>query len=177
MLANFYIALGSNLGNRRANLAHAVQLLKEQIEVLQRSSIYETEAAYVEDQPAFLNMVLLGAASADDLPPFELLRFGNEVERRMGRERLVRYGPRLIDVDILTYDERQINEPNLIIPHPRIAERDFVLAPLKEIAPTLVLPGQTLTVAKLAQRLPGIGKVLRVETSLNDALDESSSTQ
>lgn len=167
MLAEFYIALGTNLGQRRANLARAVHLLKARIDVLQMSSIYETEAAYVEDQPAFLNMVLRGTAPAADLPPHALLKFGNTVERQMGRERLVRYGPRLIDVDILTYDALQINEPDLVLPHPRIAERDFVLAPLMEIAPTLILPGQTLTVAELAQRLPGIGKVLRVEGSLD----------
>jgi len=171
MLAKFYIGLGTNLGQRRANLAHVVQLLKTRINVLQLSSIYETEAAYVEDQPAFLNMVLLGAAPAKDLSPRDLLKFGNEVEREMGRERLVRYGPRLIDVDILTYDDLEINEPDLVIPHPRLVERDFVLAPLMEIAPVLILPGQTLTVAELAQRLPGIGKVLRVESSLGESLD------
>ena len=165
-----YIALGTNLGDRHANLVNAVQRLSERIAVRERSSVYETEAAYVEAQPSFLNMVLRGEIDSATLSPRDLLRFVNEVERRMGRERLVRYGPRLIDIDILMYGSQQVMEPDLIIPHPRIVERDFVLAPLAEIAPTLVLPGQTQTVAELAQRLPGIGKVLRSELSLQDSL-------
>ena len=177
MPATFYIALGTNLGDRHANLIRAVQLLTERVDVLRRSSIYETEAAYVEDQPAFLNMVLYGRARTDPMSPHQLLQFGNEIERRMGRERLLRYGPRLIDVDILTYDKLQIQEPDLIIPHPRIAERDFVLVPLMEIAPNLVLPGQTVSVAALAQRLPGTGKIIRVESATpnSDTADNDAS--
>lgn len=159
-----YIALGTNLGDRRLNLSRAIALLQERIDVQQRSSVYETEAAYVENQPAFLNMVVRGVIDAAQLTPRDVLRFVNEVERRMGRERLVRYGPRLIDVDILMYGDQQVIEPDLIIPHPRIVERDFVLAPLREIAPDLILPGQSQTVAELAAALPGIGKVLRVDT-------------
>ena len=115
-----------------------------------------------------LNIVLRGEIDSDTLSPRDLLRFVNEVERRMGRERLVRYGPRLIDIDILMYGSQQVMEPDLIIPHPRIIERDFVLAPLLEIAPDLILPGQQLTIAELARRLPGIGKVLRIDAPLND---------
>lgn len=163
-----YIALGTNLGDRHANLVNAVQRLRERIAVRERSSVYETEAAYVEAQPSFLNIVLRGEIDSDTLSPRDLLRFVNEVERRMGRERLVRYGPRLIDIDILMYGSQQVMEPDLIIPHPRIIERDFVLAPLREIAPDLLLPGQQLTVAELARRLPGIGKVLRIDTPLDD---------
>ncbi len=159
-----YIGLGTNLGDRRAHLAQAIALLRQRIDVLQRSSVYETEAAYVENQPAFLNMVLRGAVESTKIDPRDLLRFVNDVERRMGRERLVRYGPRLIDIDILMYGHDQVMEPDLIIPHPRIIERDFVLVPLCEIAPDLVLPGQQRTIAELAQASPGIGKVLRVDT-------------
>ena len=163
-----YIALGTNLGDRHANLVNAVQRLSERISVRERSSVYETEAAYVEAQPSFLNMVLRGEIDSATLSPRDLLRFVNEVERRMGRERLVRYGPRLIDIDILMYGSQQVMEPDLIIPHPRIIERDFVLTPLLEIAPDLILPGQQLTVAELARRLPGIGKVLRIDAPLDD---------
>ncbi len=158
-----YFALGTNLGDRRTNLRQAIALLRERIDVRQMSSVYETEAAYVENQPAFLNMVLRGVVESAKIDPRALLRFVNDVERRMGRERLVRYGPRLIDIDILMYGHDQVMEPDLIIPHPRIIERDFVLAPLREIAPDLVLPGQKQTVAELAHALPGIGKVLRVD--------------
>ena len=167
-LVTVYIALGTNLGDRHAHLVNAIQLLRARMQVQQLSSVYETEPAYVEDQPAFLNMVLRCALDPDELAPRALLHFVNEVERQLGRERLIRYGPRVIDVDILTYGEQHIIEPDLIIPHPRIVERDFVLAPLSEIAPSLVLPGQSLTVAQLAQQLPGIGKVLRRDIDLRD---------
>jgi 2-amino-4-hydroxy-6-hydroxymethyldihydropteridine diphosphokinase len=158
-----YIALGTNLGDRRASLMQAITLLRERVQIDQLSSIYETEAAYVTDQPSFLNMVLCGTVDSATLSPRELLRFGNDVERRMGRERLARYGPRVIDVDILSYGDQQILEADLVIPHPRIAERDFVLVPLREIAADLILPGQALTVAELAEKLPGIGKIIRID--------------
>jgi len=162
MLTQFYIALGTNLGDRRANLSQAIALLAERITIMQTSSIYETAAAYVEDQPVFLNMVLLGAAQSEIMPPRALLQLAQSIEQRMHRQRLVRYGPRIIDVDVLTYGDVHIIEPDLIIPHPRIAERDFVLVPWMEIAPDYIYPGQTLTVAQLAQRSPGVGKVLNV---------------
>ncbi len=157
------IALGTNLGDRRANLLRAIELLRERAQITQMSSLYETEAAYVTDQPEFLNMALAATIDEQAMSPRDLLRFVNDIERRMGRERLVRYGPRVIDVDILSYGDRLVMEEDLIIPHPRIAERDFVLAPLQEIAPDLVLPGQARTVSELASSLPGIGKVMRVE--------------
>lgn len=158
-----HIALGTNLGDRRANLLRAIELLRTRMQITRLSSLYETEAAYVTDQPEFLNMALGAQIDDQAMPPRDLLRFVNEIERRMGRERLVRYGPRVIDVDILSYGDRLVMEEDLIIPHPRIVERDFVLAPLQEIAPDLVLPGQTKSVSELARALPGIGKVMRVE--------------
>lgn len=157
------VALGTNLGDRRANLLRAVALLREKTQITRLSSLYETEAAYVTDQPEFMNMALAAVIDEQTLSPRDLLRFVNDIERRMGRERLVRYGPRVIDVDILSYGDRLVMEEDLIIPHPRIAERDFVLAPLQEIAPDVVLPGQTQSVSALAKALPGIGKVMRVE--------------
>lgn len=106
-------------------------------------------------------MVLLGTAQSDIMPP-RGTRLLQSIEQRMHRQRLVRYGPRIIDVDVLTYGDQQIIEPDLLIPHPRIAERDFVLVPWMEITPDYIYPGQSLTVAQLAQRSPGIGKVLNV---------------
>jgi GTP cyclohydrolase-4 len=150
-----YIALGTNLGDRRANLLDAISQLRQKVVVEQVSSVYETEPAYVTDQPRFYNMVLRGHTP---LEPDELLRFLKSVERRMGRERKLRYGPRPIDLDILAYADLQLETPDLTIPHPRIAERAFVLAPYAEIAPDLILPDQQHRIAELWQQLKGGGE-------------------
>lgn len=156
-----YIALGSNLGDRRANLIDAISQLRQKVVVEQLSSVYETEPAYVTDQPSFYNMVLQGSTQ---LAPDELLRFLKTIEWRMGRERVLRYGPRPIDLDILAHGTLQLDTPDLTIPHPRIAERAFVLAPFAEIAPDLILPGQQRSVAELFQQLDGSGqgKIMQV---------------
>jgi 2-amino-4-hydroxy-6-hydroxymethyldihydropteridine diphosphokinase len=154
-----YLALGSNLGDRRANLLAAIDQLKQQVTVEQVSSIYETEPAYITDQPRFYNMVLRGSTH---LAPDELLHFVKSIEQRMGREHGQRYGPRTIDIDILAYGILQLVQPGLIIPHPGITERAFVLTPLAEIAPDLVLPGQHASVATLAQRAGSEGQVVRM---------------
>jgi GTP cyclohydrolase-4 len=159
-----YIALGSNLGDRRSNLIDAISQLRQKVKVEQLSSVYETEPAYVTDQPRFLNMVLRGSTA---LSPQPLLHFLKTLERRLGRQPTARYGPRPIDLDILVYGEQRIDEPDLTIPHPRLTEREFVLKPLAEIAPDLVLPGQSDTVAALAGKLDGTGRVVRVERALS----------
>jgi GTP cyclohydrolase-4 len=158
-----YLALGSNLGDRRANLIDAISQLRHKVAVEQLSSIYETEPAYVTEQPRFLNMALRGRTR---LAPLELLRFLKAIERRMGRDTSLRFGPRPIDLDILLYGNLLLDEPELTIPHPRIAERAFVLAPLAELAPHLRLPGQRATVVELARQVPGEGPVVRVERAL-----------
>jgi GTP cyclohydrolase-4 len=160
-----YVALGSNLGDRRANLIDAISQLRQRVLVEQVSSVYETEPAYVLDQPRFYNMVLQGSTN---LPPEDLLRFLKSIERRMGRERTVRYGPRPIDLDILVYGDLQFDTSDLTIPHPRIAERAFVLAPFAEIASELVFPGQQGTVDTLYQQLgdEGQGEVVKVMQKL-----------
>lgn len=166
-----YLALGSNLGDRRANLLAAVNRLPPAMRVHTLSSLYETAPAYVSDQPDFLNLALRGSVESERWPPRALLRFLKQVERELGRQArpraspgvVQRYGPRLIDLDILLYGDRQIAEPDLVIPHPRLTERAFVLVPLAEIAPDLVVPGQAETVATLAQRPENVGQVLRVE--------------
>ncbi|MEW5961322.1 MAG: GTP cyclohydrolase MptA [Chloroflexota bacterium] len=150
-----YLALGSNLGNRRTNLIDAISQLRHKVVIELVSSVYETEPAYVTDQPRFLNMVLRGSTR---LPPEDLLRFLKSIERRMGRERTVRYGPRPIDLDILSYGDLQLESDELVIPHPRLTERAFVLVPLAEIAPDLILPGYQASIAALLQQLGDSGQ-------------------
>jgi 2-amino-4-hydroxy-6-hydroxymethyldihydropteridine diphosphokinase len=157
--ATVYLALGSNLGDRRAHLSDAIRQLGKHVNVEQPSSIYETEPAYVTDQPRFYNMVLRGTTS---LSPEELLRFVKNIEQQMGRITTQRYGPRPIDIDILVYGDLQLDQPDLTIPHPLITERAFVLMPLAEIAPNLVLPGQQDTVEVLAEQVDMEGEVLNI---------------
>jgi 2-amino-4-hydroxy-6-hydroxymethyldihydropteridine diphosphokinase len=134
-----FLGLGSNIGDRKANLARAVAMLAAhpQIEVVDVSSIHETEPVGYTKQPDFLNAV---ARVETTLRPRELLDVILAIEAEMGRERTIRWGPRVIDIDILLFDGEQVDEPGLQIPHPRMMERQFVLDPLAEIAPDLVLP-------------------------------------
>jgi 2-amino-4-hydroxy-6-hydroxymethyldihydropteridine diphosphokinase len=133
-----YLSLGSNLGERNENLEHALALLEgEQIHVVARSSIYETEPRDVTAQPWFLNMAL---ACETRLFPLQLLTAALRIEREMGRIRRLPRGPRLIDIDILLLGNTMVDTPRLRIPHPRMLERRFVLEPLVEIAPELLHP-------------------------------------
>ena len=135
-----YIALGGNLGDRRANLERAVELLDADpaLELVAVSSLRETDPVGYEDQPRFLN----GALAADTaLSPRELLDRLLAVERELGRERRgPRFGPRTVDLDLLLYGDETVDEPGLTVPHPRLAERPFVLEPLAELDPELALP-------------------------------------
>ena len=152
-----YLALGSNLGDRAANLRAAVDALAPYVAVAHVSALYETEPAYVTDQPRFLNAALVGSTA---LEPHELLAALKNIERSMGRVAGERFGPRLIDLDILVYGELLLVTPELTLPHPRLAERPFVLVPLAEIAPDLVLPGLSTTVAALAAQAHGNGDII-----------------
>lgn len=145
-----YIALGTNLGDRVANLSLAVEYMHEQIEVLASSTVYETPPWGIIDQPRFLNQVIHGKTW---LTPTALLDFLKETESRMGRVASMRFGPRLIDLDILLYGRRQVCTSRLRIPHPRMHERAFVLVPLNEIAPGLVIPGTGQRIDLLLQDL------------------------
>ena len=128
-----YLGLGSNLGDREANLREAVERMEAaEIRVVRRSSIYETAPQELLDQPWFLNAVV---EVQTDLFPLQLLACIRNVERDMGRRRVTPKGPRNIDIDILFYGRSVIHSPELETPHPRIAERRFVLEPLAEIAP------------------------------------------
>jgi 2-amino-4-hydroxy-6-hydroxymethyldihydropteridine diphosphokinase len=135
-----YVGLGANVGNRRENLDRAVELLAADpgIRVLAVSSVRETDPVGYEDQPRFLNAA---CAVETELEPRELLERLLAIERALGRERTgPRFGPRTIDLDLLLYGNETLDEPGLTVPHPRLAERLFVLEPLHELAPDLVLP-------------------------------------
>jgi len=132
-----YIALGTNLGERAANLRAAIESLLPKVSVLAKSHVYETPPWGYEDQPAFLNMVI---RAETNLEPGALLKYLKQLEVKLGRESNFRWGPRLIDLDILFYDNLVVDTPPLVIPHPRLHERAFVLVPLADVAPDYVHP-------------------------------------
>jgi 2-amino-4-hydroxy-6-hydroxymethyldihydropteridine diphosphokinase len=145
-----YLALGTNLGNRAENLRRALADLAPDFKIVRLSSVYETEPAYVADQPRFLNLV---CRATTDLPPLAALRRLKTIEAGLGRVPGPRFGPRLIDLDLLLYGGVRLETSELTLPHPRLHERPFVLVPLAEIAPDLVHPELRLTVADLLRRL------------------------
>ena len=136
-MAMVFIALGTNLGSRRQILIEACRRLSRIVKVLKASSVHETAPWGFTDQPDFLNQVLL---CETNLRPPELLTQLKSIEENLGRTPSFRYGPRLIDLDIIGYDYLILESPSLKIPHPRMHERRFVLAPLVEISPDWVHP-------------------------------------
>ncbi len=154
-----YLALGSNMGDRRGNLERAVERIGAAgVAVTAVSRVYETKAMYKTDQPDFLNQVLEGKT---DVLPRVLLRRLQTIEREMGRRRVVANGPRTIDIDLLLYGRFVITTADLVVPHPRMGERRFVLEPLAEIAPGLRHP---VTKQTMLEMLAGV-KDQRVRTS------------
>lgn len=146
-----YLGIGTNLGDRRANIQQALQLLDEVdgINVLQHSSIYETEPVGYLDQPFFFNLV---CQLRTKLTPQQLLHQLQRIEQTLKRVRTVRWGPRTIDLDILLFGTRIVDQPNLTIPHPRMLQRSFVMIPLAELAPDLIIPGTEQTVLQWKER-------------------------
>lgn len=143
-----YIALGSNISPRSDYLYRAIDRLNEHegIQVLQRSSIYETVPVGYTEQSDFLNMVIHVETS---LGAHDLLSYCQSIEQTLGRERLVKWGPRTIDLDILLYNQENVESEQLIVPHPRIQERAFVLVPLNEIDQELNVPHMQQSVKQL----------------------------
>ena len=155
-----YLSLGSNLGERENNLRTAIAALADaNVRVTRVSSFYETEPVDLREQPWFLNCAVQGET---ELPPLDLLRALRGIESRMGSKKLVSKGPRLIDLDILLYNNQTIETPELQVPHPRMLTRKFVLVPLAEIAPTFKHPRWEGTATELAARVRDPSEVRRL---------------
>lgn len=142
-MSTAYLGLGGNLGNRCQYLTDAVLALNSEdgIRVEKISSVYQTNPVGVIEQPDFLNLVVQLSVS---LPACDLLARCLQIENKLGRVRAERWGPRTIDIDVLWFDGAVMNAPDLVLPHPRMKERAFVLVPLAEIVPMLLLDGVTI---------------------------------
>lgn len=152
-----YLSLGSNVGQHAENIATAIAALNERgVRVLRESSLYETEPVGLREQPWFLNCVVEAETT---LAPERLIDAVLDIEKQMGRQRSIPGGPRLIDIDILFYGGEVVRAPSLEIPHPRLADRRFVLVPLHEIAPSLRHPMSKKTVAELLSETPDRSEV------------------
>ena len=136
-MVNVYIGIGSNLGNEEDNIKKSIGLIGRKLKVLKISSLYETEPVGYEKQNWFLNCIIEASTT---LTPQGLLGFLQSIEKVFGRIATIKNGPRIIDLDILFYGNRVINQKNLIVPHPRLHQRLFVLKPLNEISPDFIHP-------------------------------------
>lgn len=159
-VTNIYLSLGSNLGDREENLRRALDALEhEGIRIQRRSALYETEPRDVPDQPWFLN---LAAACETSFSASDLLFVVQRIERKAGRRRgtdTVSRGPRVLDIDILLFNDTVVDTPELTIPHPRMLERRFVLEPLVEIAPDLHHPATNKLFSEYLNDVAGQGVV------------------
>jgi len=157
-----YLGLGSNLGDREANLVMALDLLSQRLRIKKVSSVYQTDPLGNVEQPRFLNQV---CEAETNLSPQELLMLAKGIERKLGRRLTRPNAPRPMDIDILLYGDKVIDTPELVVPHPRLVERAFVLIPLAEIAPGLKHPVTGVTVKKLREELKEKQGVFRWEDS------------
>lgn len=151
-MATAYLGIGSNMEEREINLLKALSLLGQATRLIKTSSIYETKPIGYEKQASFLNMV---CQICTKLKPVDLLRSIKQIEENLGRKPGFRNAPRIIDIDILLYDNTLVKTRELVIPHPRLVERAFVLIPLAEIAPKLVHPELEASIAELAHSVTG----------------------
>jgi 2-amino-4-hydroxy-6-hydroxymethyldihydropteridine diphosphokinase len=160
--APVFLLLGTNLGNRAKNLRFAIQRLEDSIgKIVRLSSVYETAAWGKSDQPEFYNQVIQMEC---DLNPFQLMESLINIEKEMGRVRLVKWGPRVIDLDILFYGNMVMSTSDLTLPHPGIPDRLFTLIPLNELAPDLVHPVLNKTISDLLAACPDKLVVTPVKT-------------
>lgn len=159
-----YIGIGSNVGDKKSNCRKAVELLTAAGRVIGVSSLYLTEPVGYKEQEDFINAV---AAVETDLSPEDLLAICRSIEDGMGRKRAVQWGPRTIDLDILLYGDAVVDQPHLVIPHPLMAARKFVLAPLVEIAPEAVHPVLNKTAEQLLRELKNSQTVLKCRPDKN----------
>lgn len=161
MATMVYLGLGSNLGDRQANLVEAVKRFPETLRLRRASALYETDPWGYTDQPKFLNQVV---EAETDLTPTELLETIKAIEEALGREVTFRYGPRLIDIDILFYNDLVWQTDGLTVPHPNLHDRPFVLIPMAELAPDFRHPLLGRSMQELADEAGDAG-VRRVKTS------------
>lgn len=141
MRNKIFLGLGSNVGDTKKNMDTALNLLQEKVNILNKSSHYKTEPIGYKDQDWFLNMVIEGET---DLSPESLLDFTQSIETKMKRIKTIVNGPRIIDIDILLFNNISIETERLTIPHPRMIERAFVLLPLSEISPNIIIKDQSI---------------------------------
>ena len=157
-----YLGLGSNVGTRQDNLKKAMELISQRLRVGRVSSIYDTEPVGNVNQSRFLNQVCQVYTT---LPPMALLTLVKGIELKLGRVPMAPNSPRIMDIDILFYGDQVVDDPKLVIPHPRLAERAFVLIPMAEIAPDLVHPVKHQTVAELVKGATGTQGVVKWKDS------------
>jgi 2-amino-4-hydroxy-6-hydroxymethyldihydropteridine diphosphokinase len=161
-----YISLGSNIGDRLSNINKAMDLLKEKVKIIKKSHFYITKPMYYENQPYFINSVIKINSS---LNPFELLNFLNQIEERLGRKRVFKNSPRIIDLDILYCGNNIINTTTLTLPHPRIYERPFVLKPFLDVEPEFVDPVKNRKIVDLFKSLNfNPFDVIKIPENFND---------